>query len=86
MNLERDFSTNTSKKERACLDSFSKVKRRSELRLFVAEYYKSVIHVAVLHLRLGSGLENFRFIVANKTLARMVERVIPRRPPRPGAA
>ena len=34
----------------------------------VAKYYESVIHIAVKHLWLGSGLEKFRFIVANKNI------------------
>ena len=37
--------------------------------IFVAEHYESVLHVAVLHLRFGSGLKKFRFIVTNKIMA-----------------
>ena len=74
MNLKEDFSTNTSRKGRARLDSFRKVEQRESVkrveavykkteRIFVAKYYQSVIHKIVLHLRLESGLEKYRFIV-----------------------
>ena len=59
---------------------FSKAKRRRVKQvtadvsekialIFVAKYYESVIHIAVIHLRLESGLEKFRFIVASKNIA-----------------
>ena len=71
MNLERDFSTNTSEKALTSLNSFSEVKQREErverfeavqekiAIFFVAKYYKSVILIAVINPQLRSGLEKF---------------------------
>ena len=74
MNLKEGFLTNTSRKGRARLDSFSNAERREWVkrveamykkteRIFVAKYYQSVIHKIVLHLQLENGLEKDRFIV-----------------------
>ena len=68
MNLEGDFSTRTSRNGRARLDSFfeSKAKRRVKqvdavqekiAFIFIAEYYEGVIHIAIIHLLFGSGLQ-----------------------------
>ena len=80
MNLERGFLTNTSKKGRAKLDYFSKVKRRvnrvgtnvSEkiVLIFVAKYHESVIPTAAIHLWLESDLKKFRVMVANQNIGK----------------
>ena len=37
---------------------------------FVSEYSESVIHIAVIHLRFGSGLKKFGCIVANRNIGK----------------
>ena len=37
---------------------------------FVSEYYESVIHIAVIQLRFGSGLKKFGCIVANRSIGK----------------
>ena len=38
--------------------------------IFVADYYKGVIHITVIHLRFGSSLKKFRFAVINKNIGK----------------
>ena len=81
VNLESNFSTNRSGKGDQVRLFLKKVKRRRVKRveadvlekialIFIAKYYESVIHIAVIYLWLKSGLKKFRFMVANKNICK----------------